>query len=171
MGIAIGIFAIVAVIVGYAAYTFATTTTNTLGGPPDAGPLNDEHEHASILVRLHGDKHDFSSPAYQVQNNWIHFESQDGATIHRHASNVTLGYLFETLNITLDEECYIFPSGREFCTDETYSLKYYINREQVNSISDYVLDDGDRILISYGGESEEDILDQLDELEGQPIIS
>ena len=40
---------------------------------------------------------DFSAAAYQVESNWIHFEAQDGTTIHRHSSGVTMGDLFESL--------------------------------------------------------------------------
>lgn len=171
MLIAAGIFAVVGVIVGYSAYNFVTNFGGeALGAPPNAGTFNDEHEHGSILVMIHRDKFDFSAGAYQVQDNWIHFESQDGSTIHRHSSGVTLGYLFETLGIGLDEECYVFPSERSFCTDENYSLKFYINGERVDSINDYVIQDEDRILISYGGETEEQIQEQLDELNAQPII-
>ena len=170
MLIVAGIFAVVIAIVGYAVYVFVTQTTDIPGAPPNAGPFNDEHEHASILVMIHGDKFDFSTAAYQVQDNWIHFEAQDGTTIHRHASGVTTGYLFETLGIQLDSTCYIFPNGREFCTDEDYSLKFYINGERVDDITEYVLEDEDRILISYGGESDEQIQEQLNELNAQPIV-
>ena len=169
--IALGVLAGIGAIVGYSAFIFATTTTNAPGAPPGAGPLGDEHEHSSMLVKIFGDKFDFSLPAYQIKSSWIHFEAQDGTTIHRHASGVTLGYMFESLNIRLNDECYIFPDGREFCTNEDYSLKFYINHEQVTSITDYVFDDGDRILISYGNETPEQMEEQLSELDAQPILA
>jgi len=77
--------------------------------------------------------------------------------------------LFETLNIEINEDCYIFADGRQFCTNEDYSLKYFINGNSVNSINDYVVQDDDRILISYGGETEEQINQQLNELDSQII--
>ena len=130
----------------------------------------------SSKIHYQGDKFDFSLPNYQIKSSWIHFENQDGDTIHRHASGVTLGYLFDTLNIGLDDKCYRFPDGRNFCTVEDkegdeYSLKFYINHEKVKDISDYVINDGDRILISYGNESQEKINDQLLELDSQIIKS
>ena len=78
------------------------------------------------------------------------FEESDGTTIHRHASEVTLGYLFNSLNIGIDSECYSFPDGRQFCTNEDYSLKYYLNHQLVDDINDYVIQDDDRILITFG---------------------
>jgi len=168
--IAGGIFAVVAVIVGISAYNFTNLTANAPGAPPGSGILGDEHEHPQVLVRIFGDKFDFTLPAYQIKNSWIHFEGQEGNTLHRHSSGVKMGYLFETLGIDLTEECYVFPDGREFCTNEDYSLKYFINHESVPSINDYIGFDSDKILISYGNESEEQIDAQLSELDAIPVV-
>ena len=167
--LAVGILGLIGLIVGYASFTFVTMGTDTPGAPPGAGKLGDEHEHASLLVRIFGDKFDFSDTTYQIKSSWIHFEESDGNTIHRHSSGVTVGYLFETLSIVIDEDCYIFSDGRQFCTNEDYSLKYFINGDSVNSINDYVIQNDDRILISYGNETESQIIDQLDELNSQII--
>jgi len=166
---AAGILALIAVIVGYAGYEFINLDSNAPGAPPNAGKLGDEHEHASVLVKIFGDKFDFTSPAYQIKSSWIHFEDSDGTTIHRHSSGVTLGYLFANLGIGIDSECYKFPDGRQFCTNEDYSLKYYINHRIVKDINDYVLDDTDRILITYGNQTPEEIEEQLMELDSQII--
>ena len=164
-----GILAIIAVIVGYSVFVFITMDASAPGAPPGAGKLGDSHEHASLLVRIFGDKFDFSVPSYQIKSSWIHFEESDGTTIHRHASGVTLGYLFDSLNIGMDSKCYVFPDGRQFCNNEEYSLKYYINHQPVSDINDYVFEDGDRILISFGPETPEEIEEQLLELDSQII--
>jgi hypothetical protein len=167
--LAVGILGLIGIIIGYASFTFITMDSNAPGTPPGAGKLGDEHEHASMLVRIFGDKFDFSATTYQIKSSWIHFEESDGNTIHRHSSGITLGYLFETLSIGIDENCYVFSDGRQFCTNEDYSLKYFINGDSVNSINDHVVQDDDRILISYGGETKEQITEQLNELYSQII--
>ena len=170
---ATGILALIAVIVGYSVFIFMTQvdTSGALGAPDGAGRLGDEHEHASVLVRIFGDILDFASPAYQIKSSWIHFEDTDGTTIHRHSSGVTLGFLFNSLGFTVNDECFVFPDGREFCNgqNEDYSLKYYINHEPVSNIYDHVLEDDDRILISFGPETSEEIERQLIELDSQII--
>ena len=170
--IAAGVLGVVAVIVGYSAYSFVTSTEAIPGAPPGAGALGDEHEHISLLVRIFGDKFDFSLPAYQIKSSWIHFEGSDGNTVHRHASGVTMGYLFGTLGLDVTNDCFIFQDGREFCTNEDYSLKFYINRQPVegNDFLSYVGHEEDRLLISYGNETPEQIEEQLDELDSQAII-
>ena len=166
---AAGILALIAVIVGYAGYEFINLDSSAPGAPPGAGKLGDEHEHASLLVRIFGDKFNFGGPSYQIKNSWIHFEDSDGTTIHRHSTGVTLGYLFANIGIGIDSECYKFPDGRHFCTNEDYSLKYYINHQIVKDINDYIFEEGDRILITYGSETPEQIEEQLMELDSQII--
>jgi len=166
---AAGILVLIAIIVGYTGYVFINSDSNVPGSPPNAGRLGDEHEHASLLVRIFGDKFNFGGPSYQIKNSWIHFEDSDGSTIHRHSSGVTLGYLFDGMGFTVNDECFAFPDGRAFCTNEDYSLKYYINHQSVDNIYDYVLEDDDRILISFGPETPEEIEEQLIELDSQII--
>ena len=152
-------------------YDFWVNDKPKPGIPLNAGPLAGTHEHASILVKIFGDKFDFSKSAYQIKNSYIHFEASDGNTIHRHADNVTLGFLFETMKLQLTEDCFIFSDGRSFCSTDEYLLKFYINGEQVDSVKDYVISQGDRILISYGSENLEETQEQLRELILQEIIS
>ncbi len=108
---AAGILAIIAAISAYASYEFITMTGDVPGAPENAGKLGDEHIHASMLVRIFGDKFDFSLPNYQIKTSWIHFENQDGDTIHRHASGVELEFLFNSLSIAIDDKCFTFPDG------------------------------------------------------------
>ncbi len=173
--IAIAVLSGIGVIVGISAYNFANLDQNAaIGGPAGAGPLGSEHVHASMLVKLHGDTFDFAGPAYQIKSSWIHFEAQDGSTIHRHATGVTLGYLFETIGIGLDDQCYSFQGTggqRVFCNNDDYSLKFYVNHQPVPSITEYIFEDGDKILISYGGETQEEIDSQLAQLDAQPILA
>ena len=166
---AAGILAVLVLIVGYTGYLFVTMDASAPGAPPGAGKLGGEHEHASLLVRIFGDKFDFAVPSYQIKSSWIHFEDSDGTTIHRHSSGVTLGYLFNSMGFTVNDECFAFPDGREFCTNEDYSLKYYINHQSVDSIYDYVIKEDDRLLISFGPETPEEIEEQLIELDSQII--
>jgi hypothetical protein len=169
--IAIGVIAVIALIVGYSVYVFVTMDQSASpGGPENAGALGSEHSHTGILVKIFKDTFDFSAPAYQIKSAWIHFEGSDGSTIHKHATGIKLGYLFDTLSIGLDDQCFVFPDGRNFCTDDTYSLKFFVNGEQVSDIRDYETSDNDKILISYGAESQEEIESQLLELTAQGLI-
>ena len=165
------VFAVIVVIVGISVYNFITSGGIGQGSPENAGSLGDEHVHASMLTKIHGDNFDYSLPAYQIKSGWIHFEAQDGTTIHRHASGVTLEFLFDTVGIRLDDQCFVFPDDRQFCTNEEFTLRYYVDDLQTESINDLVFEDESRILISYGDNDLDRIDAELAELEKQTILS
>ena len=166
---ALGILSAIGVIVAFACFEFVTSTNNVPGAPENAGKLGDEHIHASLLVSIFGDKFDFSTPNYQVKTPWIHFENQDGDTIHRHSTGVELEFLFNSMSVGVDENCFVFPDGRQFCNNEDYSLKFYINQQLVKDIRQYVIQEDDRILITYGNDDQLAIDKQLAELNAQAI--
>lgn len=168
--IAIGVLALIAVIVGYAGYLFLTMTETAPGGPEDAGALGSEHSHAALLVKIFGDTFEFASPAFQIKSSWIHFEGNDGTTIHKHATGVNLGYLFETLAIGLDDQCYVFPDGKQFCSNEDYKLRLFVNGDEVPDIREHEIMEDDRVLIIYGAETPEEIKAYLLELDNQQLV-
>lgn len=169
--IAAGVFGTVAAIVAWAAITFVSLGPGEIGGaPPNAGAMNSAHTHTGILVKIFGDTFPFHETGYQLQSPWIHFENSDGSTIHKHATGVTLEYLFDSLDIDLDDQCYVFPNGQEFCTNEDYTLRFFINGAAVTDIRNHEPMEDDRILITYGDESPEDIAALLDELNRQELV-
>ncbi len=168
--VTIAVFSVIISIVGYAVLEFVNMNSAAPGSPVNAGVLGSEHSHTAMLVKVFGDTFDFSLPAYQIKSSWIHFEAGDGTTVHKHATGVTLEYLFDSLKLKLDDQCFIFQDGRQFCTTDDYTLKFYINGEKVNDIRNYEPMDKDRILIAYGGETPEEIQDLLLEVANQKFI-
>lgn len=160
---AIGLATGVAIVLVITSYMFIQMNNTAPDAPPGAGALGSTHEHAVMKTIIFKDEFDFSKQQFQVKNRFIHFENHNGDTVHLHATGVPMSHLFETIGIGLDDNCFIFPEpdNREFCTNEDYSLKFYVNHEKVPSILDYVLKDSDRILISYGNENGTEIESQL----------
>jgi len=169
LGILAGIVAVLA-ISSYNFYELSTHVTPA-GMPPGAGPLGGIHTHAGLLTMIYGQQFDYSSPVYQIKSRYIDFEKDNGETIHMHAANVTMGFLFDSLHIGLTDKCFIFPDKRNFCTNDKYNLKFFINHHQVEDIRHYVFKDSDRILISYGNENATQIDDQLAKLDSFNLIT
>ncbi|MFB5628903.1 MAG: protein-disulfide isomerase [Nitrosarchaeum sp.] len=170
MMITIGVFAVIAVIVGYSVWMFANMSQNAPGGPEGAGPLGSAHTHSAMLVKIFGDTFDFSLPAYQIKTSWIHFEGGDGTTIHKHATGVNLGYLFQSMKLKVDDKCFVFQDGRQFCTNEDYKLNFYVNGEKITNINKYEPMQDDRILIVYGAETPEEIQALISQVANQKLI-
>ncbi len=171
--IGIGILAGIAAVLGISSYNFYELSTHVTpaGMPVGAGPLGGIHIHAGLLTLIYGQQFDYSSPAYQVKSRYVDFEKDNGETIHTHAANVTMGFLFDSLHIGLTDKCFTFPDKRSFCTNDKYGLKFFINHHQVQDIRNYVSNDGDRILISYGNENATQITSQLARLDSFNLIT
>jgi len=170
MLIAVAVISVIAVIVLYSIFLFLNMTETAPGGPENAGAMGSDHDHAAIVVNIFGDEFDFSAPAYQIKSPWIHFEGRDGSTIHKHATGVTLQYLFDSLLLGLDDQKFVFQDGRSFPTNEDYTLRLFINNEQVPDIRDYEVMEGDRVLVLYGGQTPDEIQAVLLKLESQELV-
>ena len=171
--IAIGILAGIVAVLGISSYNFyiLSSTVTPQGVPPGSGPLGGIHIHAGLLVLIYGQQFDFTSTAYQLKSPYIHFEKGNGETVHMHASNVTMGFLFNTLKIGLDDKCFTFPDKRAFCTNANYTLKFFVNHHQVPDLKNYSFKDQDKMLISYGNENDTQINSQLARLDGFKLIT
>lgn len=156
------IIAAIVIIAGISIYVFSQNTQSVAG----FGPLGSAHEHAAFLVKVNGQNIDFSQPQYQVQSDYIHVENGDGTTLHRHATNVTFVDFLKSVKIDIDKKnnCLAFTNGTEYCDDENNKLRTFINGNSTGSISDYILNNNDRLLVIYGNETDEQIANALDEL-------
>ncbi len=141
----------------------------TVGALLDSKPnypnfvVGSAHEHASLLVKIHDDPFDFSKERFQLRNAFVHLENNNGIVIHRHSQGITMEYFFDTLNLGLTPDCFTLDDERKFCTNNDYTLKFYINERQVDDVQDYIIFEGDYILISYGAETQEEIKKQFKE--------
>ena len=118
--------------------------------PRDAGNLGEEHAQAKLSVQVYNDLFNFTDAQFQKQSPWIRFE--DGETVHRYASGVPLGFLFDTLGMSGQEDaCYRFQGGKVYCTNAYFTFKFFINDQLVNrtALRDHVIQDEDEIKIIY----------------------
>lgn len=171
MLIAMAVLGTIVAIVGWSVYNFVNLDPTEIGGaPPNAKMLGSDHTHTAILVKIFGDTFPFQEDGYQLQSPWIHFENRDGSTIHKHATGVTLDFLFNSLDIGLTDQCYVFPNGQQYCTNDDYVLRFFIDGEERTDIMAHEPLEDERILIVYGDESPEEIDAFLAELNAQEIV-
>lgn len=119
---------------------------------------------ATILVKIFDDTYGFSSPEFHLKDDKINIEPAQPDLIHRNSPDATLGYFFQTIGIKLTQNCLVLPDSREFCSDSSYSLKFFVNDKEEQDVAKYLINEDDKILISYGS-SEQEIAKQLEELE------
>ncbi len=132
---------------------------------PALGAVGSTHRHMAIKVYTPDGQIDFTQDKYQSQSELVHFENGDGNYIHKHATGVTLPYLFKTLHMQLTPDCLITDYGKSYCTNATNTLYIFINRVQRNAdIPYYELGNGDKYLITYGNFDDQDLQLQLNSI-------
>ena len=127
----------------------------------DIGEYGSDHAHAAIVVFIDDAKLNFGLKHFQMSSKYIHFENHNHYLIHRHATDVPLEMLFASIGIKITPDCIILDNhnsvvnnNEEFCTGEGKSLVVYVNGEKYPSdISEYVLEQDDRIMIFFGDSS------------------
>jgi len=146
-------------------------------GVPEIGVVGDVHYHADFKVYLNAVAYDFAQEKYMSTenkslSNFAHFHDLNGNIIHKHASGITLGFFLETLGLKLNETCLILDDGTSYCDDDQKELKLYVNGKHNDEFDTYDIQDEDRILLSFGDESEDEIKEQIDSVsEGACIYS
>lgn len=128
----------------------------------NVGLLGDDHAHAAIAVFIDNTEIDFSLDQFQIKSSYIHFENNNPYLIHRHATNVPLEMLFDSIGIEITKEC-IIVSEKSYCD----SMKFFVNEKPYSDIASYIPNHKDRILISLGEGN--DISEQLEYLKSLPI--
>lgn len=145
-----------------------------MGGNSQIGILDSQHVHADWKVYINGKQLDFSDKSHmdRMRNNlpvssFIHVDSdapapeKTGDILHMHATGVPLWIFFESIGMNLNEDCITLENKEQYCSDADKKLKFYVNGKLNDEFENYVFKDMDKILVSYGDGSEEEIKQQL----------
>ncbi|MFN6992144.1 MAG: hypothetical protein ACK4MM_05435 [Fervidobacterium sp.] len=131
------------------------------------GAAGSTHEHADFKVYLNGNWIDFSQPKYFVRSPYIHVEGGPGVgqVLHIHATGVTLDTFFKSVGIQFSKDCFVDDNGNRYCNNGTHTLKFYVkkpngNWEENDQFEKYKPVELDKILITYGNESPDEIVMQ-----------
>ena len=149
-------YALVAIVIiavvtgGY--FLLGSTSSNNLGSV-NLGSVGSTHTHQDFMMYVNGQMVDFSQPKYQLRSNLVHFEESNGNVIHTHATGMTVGYMLGTLNIEMTSEC-LSIDGVRYCNNGNSKLKMYVNSQPSSEFGSYLMKDLDKILVSYGNETD-----------------
>src|SRR3989338_3867172 len=106
------------------------------------GRLGSTHIHADFKVYINGEEIKIYQEKNLEKNKFTHMHpgKDDEDVIHVHATGITLKQFFNTKSKT---------------------MKYYVNNKLNDEAPDHEINDLDKILISYGDESQAEIQKQL----------
>lgn len=91
-----------------------------------------------------------------LRDRRMHFENSDGVTIHKHATGVNLPVFFASLDIRINQDCFMLDIAKEYCADGENKLTFMVNGRKSEDVY-REFQDGDKILINYGSDSPDDL--------------
>jgi hypothetical protein len=120
------------------------------------------HHHANFALFKNGERDNFESFAFyeEVQgcsanddNNprhRVHMHNKESDTIHVHAKGATWGHFFANLGYGLTNDSIQTEKGVYIDEQNGQHLTFILNGQEVEDISNRVIDSEDVLLVSYG---------------------
>jgi len=134
------------------------------------GVLGSQHIHADWKIYINGNilddavleslAMDMSKTDNSITSSFIHLDKgapapeKTGDIIHMHATGVPLWVFFKSVGMDFNKDCIILENKESFCNNSVKKLKFYVNGKPNNAWENYVFNDLDKILISYGDETD-----------------
>jgi len=124
--------------------------------------IEPQHVHADWKIYINNQLVDYYKEQYIEKNRIVHMHpgKNNEWVIHVHNKGITLRHFLTTLGIMADQKC-ITINETSYCEDNNKRLKYYVNGKINDLAPDYLIEDLDKILITYGNQSESQIKSQL----------
>lgn len=116
---------------------------------------------ASFAIFTDGTFRVFTASKYHNLSQDIYITAQKPNTVIVKKENITWGDFFKTLPMELSSDCLTTGTGQRFCTNQTKTLKFYINGGKIENFLERKIQNGDKALITFGDESEQQIQNQI----------
>ncbi len=169
--IGIGAITILIIIFGFIFFSNKQTTpesslsknnTSTETTESSATPMTDIK--ASFAIFTNGTFRIFTATMYHNLSQDAYIEESNPNLVQVKKGGTTWNDFFSTLPFTLTPECLTTGTKETFCTGNRGTLKFYINGEQINNALSQEIREGDKLLITFGTESEEAIKKQFNKI-------
>ncbi len=149
------------------------------------GPLESTHIHADMKIYVNNEyvdlnKEEILSPEFGSLDFWrqakvnrfthLHAGENNIDVIHVHATGITLGMFIRSIGGKLEDDCLTLPlslGGDAYCDSTNKKLNVFINGDKKINYGNYIIQDLDKILITYGTS---DIQQQFDSIGNRACI-
>ena len=130
---------------------------------PQTGIENEfYHAHADFKVFINGNEMDFAREKYDYKDHNIHLHVNNvygGYVMHLEGRRALIADFFASLGIGFNSTCFATET-ESYCNGNASKLRMLVNCEENQDYGAYAPKDLDRILITYGSESEAQIAAQ-----------
>ncbi len=138
-------------------------------------PEHQTHYHANFAVFIDGQQEKFESPFYYEEitacdlnaeanpAHRTHMHDNKAGLVHVHADAVTWGNFFQNIGWNIGEG-YIDTSKKLYVNDAFKKVTFILNGETVDEITNKVIGNTDKLLVSFGDEKIDTIKQQTNSI-------
>lgn len=94
----------------------------------------------------------------------VYIEANNPNIVKVKKSGITWNNFFSTLPFKFTHDCLTTSIKEIFCTGNNGTLKFYLNGERKEAIRDQEIQNDDKLLVTFGNESEYTIKQQVDKI-------
>jgi hypothetical protein len=135
-------------------------------------PRVDSHEHADFLLSIDGTPFNFNQPQFVSEEGdekspIVHIHPPHYTVVHVHLSGTTWDEFFRSLGfelkdptvpgVTADQSSLKLPDGTVLKAGNGKQWRFYVNGVKVDGVAFEEIHDLDRVLLSYGSESDDQV--------------
>ncbi len=169
----VGIVVIVILIALFGYFFFSTkqttpksslskNNTSTETTESSAAPVTDTQ--ASFAIFTNGTFRIFTAGMYHNLSQDVYIDASNPNIVQVKKGGTTWNDFFSTLPFTLTPECLTTGTKETFCTGNRGTLKFYINGERRDSALSQEIKEGDKLLVTFGNESDAQIKKQINKI-------
>ncbi len=130
------------------------------------GTVGSQHIHADIKIYVSGKQMNFADNKYYMRSSFVHFDNQQdkadaGGVLHMHATGAPMWAVLKSLGMEIGNNCLTLENNEKLCNNNKQMLKFFVNGKNVGDIENYVFKDLDKILVSYGDETGQQLIEQI----------
>jgi hypothetical protein len=154
-------------------------------GDPACSLRQPTHQHADFALFIRGTRFDFNQPQFissegdELSPN-AHIHAPRFTVVHVHREGTTWDEFLTSLGFKLTDPsylgtdssrtCMVIPGGEKLCNTAAETWKFYVNGVKVDGVANTNIHDLDRVLLSYGSETETQVLAQDAQVTDQACI-
>lgn len=106
----------------------------------------------------------FTASMYHNLSPDVYIEASNPNIIKIKKAGITWNDFFLTLPFKLTHDCLTTGTKETFCNGSDGTLKFYLNGERKEAALDQEIQNGDKLLVTFGNEFEDTIKQQIDKI-------
>ena len=107
---------------------------------------------ATFEITTNGTQRIFTESKYHNQSDVVFITSAQPSVLTVIQEGVLWRDFFDTLPFSLNEECLVTGTGQTFCSNETQTLRFFINDQETPNALNEIIRPGDNLRVVFGNQ-------------------